>query len=124
MKNLISSKEFNEKKKSEIPSHSNKVGDMNIVMKQLNDYVKPGDNKSGYDADMKKEGNSIFVYKDDNYVKISDNGLPNDFYTIEIKDSKGKRSEGNENAAENVLAFVSAVFTKSNGIDKVSDKLK
>jgi len=126
MKNFNTFKEIKENKEvnNEIIEHTNKVGDMDFIMKQLKDYIKPGDGKSGYDATIKKSGNTITISKGDNYVKVKDNGLPNNFYTIELKDKDGKHNEGDENAAENVLVFVGNTFDKSNGLDKTDNKLK
>jgi len=102
---------------SEISEHSNKVGDMEIIEKQLIDFIKPGDKKSGYDAKIIKKDKQLTVTNDEgNYVIIKDNGLPNDFYTVQTKDNSGISNEGNENSAENVLTFVAHVFNKSNGI--------
>ena len=109
---------------SEISEHSNKTGDMTIVMKQLKDYIKPSDNKSGYDAKISKNGNTITVSKNGHYVKIKDNGKPNDFYSVTLKDSSGVKDEGDANSSENVLTFVGNVFDKSSGIDKKNSTTK
>ena len=76
-KNILFNENNNE---DEILKHSNETNDMVIIMKQLKDYIKPENKNAGYDANIKKEGNTIIVYKDNKYVKIKNNGLQNNFY--------------------------------------------
>jgi len=92
--------------------------DLEILHKQLLDYIKPTNNAAGFDAKINKSSNQITISNGKNKVVIKDNGQPNNFYIVLIN---GK-DQGDTNTSENIFAFIDNEFEHTSGIDKEDQK--
>ena len=95
-----------------------KKNDLEILYKQLLDYIKPTNNNAGFDAKIKKTSNQILISDKKNKIIIKDNGKPNNFYKAIIN---GKE-QGDTNSSENIFAFIDNEFEHTSGIDKEDQK--
>ena len=67
--------------------------DLEILHKQLLDYVKPTNKETGFDAKISKSASQITISDGKNKVVVKDNGKPNNFYTVHISNSKQKNAD-------------------------------
>jgi len=97
--------------------------DLEILHKQLLDYVKPTNKETGFEAKISKSPSQITISDGKNKVVVKDNGKPNNFYTVHISNSKQKNADlGNSNSSENIFAFIDNEFEHTSGIDKQDQK--
>jgi hypothetical protein len=95
-----------------------KRNDLEILHKQLIDYVKPTNKEAGFEAKINKSSNQITVSDGKNKIVIKDNGKPNNFYKAIVNN----KDQGDKNSSENIFAFIDNEFEHTSGIDTEDQK--